>query len=79
MANGGGQILKAIVGGVLSLGVLGGIVTGIVANENRNVKSHTEMTADYINRDEHVLRVVTDIRVQQAVDGEILRRVEAKL
>ena len=79
MANGNGKVLQAIVGGIISVGILGSLTAGVVGNEIRNVESHKIMTADYIQRDERVLDVVNQIKIQQAVDGEILRRIEAKL
>lgn len=74
------MFLAKVVVGIISGGsLLTFMGHGIINNDIRNTKDHKEITADYIQRDEKVLGIVQKIETKQAVQTEILKRIEAKL
>ena len=84
MASGNGTIVKAIVSGILCVGVLGAVMLAVKANgdedkrtEVRNVESHKEITAIHAKDMNLVTRI--DTRQEVLIDdvGEIKEMIRA--
>lgn len=85
-----GELLKAVVSGILAVGILSAMGFGIISNDIRNVTDHKYIRQE-LNQGNSTIRqelnasnsaiknVLMEIQVKQAVQGEILKRIEKKL
>ncbi len=73
-----GDLLKAVVSGILVVGILSFLTVagiGAVSNNNKDHKIiRKDITSIYIELKDDV----NDIKIEQAVQGEILRRIDNK-
>jgi hypothetical protein len=72
-----GWALKALWGVVVTTFLFMG--SGVIANDNRNSREHTEIRSEMINRDEKMMDSLHKFDVRQEVLIQAVNRIEKKL